>query len=323
MRLLLIADDFTGALDTGVQFVKNGALTEVFLNCDIDYKKHPQTEVFVVDTETRHLSRNKAYETVYGLVKKAVSSGIEAFYKKTDSGLRGNIGPEIEALSDALQETVFFAPAFPSMNRIVRGGISYIDDVPVNKSVFGKDPFEPVTVSFVKDLFRSDFDGVRIFDAETNEDMNDISQRMLLNGPVKAVAGCAGLASFYAAKCRFGKNSHNGSLPEAGIHIRPPFLICCGSLNTVSVAQIKAAASEGWPVAPLPKKGENDSPEFKNIQSNLLYENICIVESFSTPEGKKEDIAERFGNMICKAADSGLIGTLNLILYGVSARMNS
>ena len=56
---------------------------------------------------------------------------------------------------------------------------------------------------------------------------------------------------------------------------------------------------------------------------NLLYENICIVESFSTPEGKKEDIAERFGNMICKAADSGLIGTLNLILYGVSARMNS
>lgn len=37
MRLLLIADDFTGALDTGVQFVKNGALTEVFLNCDIDY----------------------------------------------------------------------------------------------------------------------------------------------------------------------------------------------------------------------------------------------------------------------------------------------
>lgn len=36
-RLLIIADDFTGALDTGVQFSHMGITTQVFLHKDMDW----------------------------------------------------------------------------------------------------------------------------------------------------------------------------------------------------------------------------------------------------------------------------------------------
>ena len=36
-RLLIIADDFTGALDTGVQFTDRGAETQVVMDPDVDF----------------------------------------------------------------------------------------------------------------------------------------------------------------------------------------------------------------------------------------------------------------------------------------------
>lgn len=39
VRLLIIADDFTGALDTGVQFATRGATTRVVTNADYDFKQ--------------------------------------------------------------------------------------------------------------------------------------------------------------------------------------------------------------------------------------------------------------------------------------------
>ena len=54
VKLLIIADDFTGALDTGIQFVNKGIATQVFTKMpeaigDID----ETTEVLVIDSETR------------------------------------------------------------------------------------------------------------------------------------------------------------------------------------------------------------------------------------------------------------------------------
>ena len=45
-----------------------------------------------------------------------------------------------------------FLPAFPKMNRTTAGGVHYIEDKPVAESVFGRDPFEPVTESEVARL---------------------------------------------------------------------------------------------------------------------------------------------------------------------------
>ena len=137
ITLLIIADDFTGALDTGVQFAAAGA----------------GVRVLVMDAETRHLDGREAYEVVWNITKRAMACGVPFIYKKTDSALRGNIGSELTALLDASgQDSLPFIPAFPQMGRITREGVHYINNIPVKDSVFGRDPFEPVTCSFIPDI---------------------------------------------------------------------------------------------------------------------------------------------------------------------------
>jgi len=83
LRLLMIADDFTGALDTGVQLAAHGIPTQVVVD-QADLSACSST-VLVVDTETRHLSAAKAAEAVARLTRSAVENGVGCIYKKTDS----------------------------------------------------------------------------------------------------------------------------------------------------------------------------------------------------------------------------------------------
>ena len=112
VKLLMIADDFTGALDTGVQFAKRGISTQIFTKqklCEKDIKE--DTEVLVVDTESRPMTRDDAYRAVYDLACWAVRHGVEIIFKKTDSALRGNIGAELQAVLDAgKSHRLFFFP---------------------------------------------------------------------------------------------------------------------------------------------------------------------------------------------------------------------
>ena len=149
LRLLMIADDFTGALDTGVQLAAHGIPTQVVVG-QADLSACSST-VLVVDTETRHLSAAKAAEAVARLTRSAVENGVGCIYKKTDSALRGNIGAELAALLKASgARNLPFLPAFPQIGRTTKKGVHYIDGVPVNESPFGIDPFEPVRCAAVR-----------------------------------------------------------------------------------------------------------------------------------------------------------------------------
>ena len=90
VKLLVIADDFTGALDTGVQFAASGAETRVVTNIEYDFSRTGrEVQVLVLVAETRHVKWEEAYRMVYGIAKRACESGIPYLYKKTDSALRG------------------------------------------------------------------------------------------------------------------------------------------------------------------------------------------------------------------------------------------
>ena len=73
LRLLMIADDFTGALDTGVQLAAHGIPTQVVVG-QADLSACSST-VLVVDTETRHLPAAKAAKAVEELTRSAVENG--------------------------------------------------------------------------------------------------------------------------------------------------------------------------------------------------------------------------------------------------------
>ena len=68
VKLLIIADDFTGALDTGVQFAARGAATVVVTDLNYDFRSIEKTiEVLVMVAETRHVQPQEAYEIVYSI----------------------------------------------------------------------------------------------------------------------------------------------------------------------------------------------------------------------------------------------------------------
>ena len=91
-KLLVLADDFTGGLDTGAQFAAAGIPTVVTTNPAYCAADHEEDTVLVVDVETRHLLPEKARQIVEQTIRAAIAHGFTDIYKKTDSALRGNLG---------------------------------------------------------------------------------------------------------------------------------------------------------------------------------------------------------------------------------------
>ncbi|MCL1804509.1 MAG: four-carbon acid sugar kinase family protein [Clostridiales bacterium] len=225
IELLVIADDFTGALDTGVQFGKRGLKTLVVKSAYAGSGALDESvRVLCVDAETRHLSREDAYRAVRRLAAWAAGLGVTYIYKKTDSALRGNIGSELLAAMDgAGADRLMFVPAFPEYGRVTEGGVHYVGGVPVSLSSFAHDPFEPVNNSFVPDIIKTQADvvttvirrggrpdihgqrGICVFDAATDEDLVDICAALKETGSLSLTAGCAGFAAALARALAVGE----------------------------------------------------------------------------------------------------------------------
>lgn len=83
VKLLIIADDFTGVLDTGIQFKKYGICTQVFTKTRIeDNEINPDTEVLVIDSESRPLTKEEAYLEVLNITKWPFQKELRLFSKK-------------------------------------------------------------------------------------------------------------------------------------------------------------------------------------------------------------------------------------------------
>ena len=100
----IIADDLTGASDTGIQFCKYGLKTKVI----VDHTKLEQflnsNEILAINSNTRPLKSKEAYNRVYDISSKLKKAGFGRIYKKVDSTFRGNPGIELEAVMDAMMQ---------------------------------------------------------------------------------------------------------------------------------------------------------------------------------------------------------------------------
>ncbi len=260
VKLLIIADDFTGALDTSIQFAKRGAVTEVHTDKDVDYRAlSPEVNVIVIDSETRHVTADEAYKVVSEIVERALKAKIPFIYKKTDSVLRGNVGAELAALCDGVRGIVHFVPAYPKMGRTTNNGIQYVNGVPIAKSVFGEDPFEPVLTSNIPEIIKAGtktrvnlvlrgnvlrepvHDGIYVYDAETDKDLLDIADKLSAEDQIGVSAGCAGFADALASVLHMeGKQDVQPDFPDN-------LFVVCGSVNPVTVRQLDVAEAEGVP----------------------------------------------------------------------------
>jgi uncharacterized protein YgbK (DUF1537 family) len=270
-QILIIADDLTGAADTGASLACAGWLTLVALQ---PAAQLPACDALVLSTASRDLEPDKAGGKVRLAARQARGEGRTEtlyVYKKIDSTLRGHPALELATVMGALRlERALVAPAFPAQGRTTRGGRQLLDGIPLEETAFGRE----VACSDLLTLFRNQPDGsmarhidlatVRrgpaairaalevpdpgliVADAETDADLLAIA-RAGLRGGIRLWCGSAGLARSMAAALPrpLGEASVPGPLPRPG----GPTLVLAGSRHPRTVRQLEVA--QGWGATPI------------------------------------------------------------------------
>ncbi|WP_159565476.1 D-threonate kinase [Budvicia diplopodorum] len=263
MKIVVIADDFTGANDTGVQLAKKGARTEVMLN-QVD-KPSKRADVQVINTESRALNAQAAAKKVHDALSVFCSKTDPAnnplIYKKIDSTFRGNVGAEIDAaMNISSVQIALVAAAIPAAGRTTINGQCLVNNVPLLETEFANDPKTPIVSSHIKTLIgmqsqypihEINLETVRsgallqslnelglkerciiIADAEVENDLALIAHTLSEMAMPYLLVGAAGLAN---------------ALPTAS-YLTPkkrlPVLVVAGSMSEVTRNQINVAVKE-------------------------------------------------------------------------------
>jgi uncharacterized protein YgbK (DUF1537 family) len=269
-RCLLIADDLTGGADAGAQFAKRGLSTlliSVKGGAQIDFTKYASKDVLVVNTDSRGLTPDKASSLVSSLCREYDRNLFPIIYKKIDSTLRGNVGPEIDAI---LKETkipiCFMTPAYPEQNRTLVNGILMVGGKPVALTEAARDAASPVRESHVQKLLqdqsrnnigkielshvaagpehlkkivkeeRNKGDKIIVFDVMTREDLRNVSDVGFDLDQPPLFVGSAGLAEEVASK--LSPRERSAKTQTATKPLAHVFIIS-GSVSSVTQEQLK------------------------------------------------------------------------------------
>ena len=176
--IFILADDLTGACDSGAAFLASGRTVRVVIDIasvDMSSSQHWRRDaVLAFTTETRNLTPEQAAVRVadtMGLLRNVSSDHI--LFKKVDSAARGHQGAETMAALDASRAALaLVAPAFPHAGRTVHAGILSI-----------RDAAEQNTTVKLRDLFPSvDAAHIRILPAGAADALDQEITRALAGG---------------------------------------------------------------------------------------------------------------------------------------------
>jgi uncharacterized protein YgbK (DUF1537 family) len=346
--LLILADDLTGALDSGVQFARKGIPTRVILE-PFAGDEPAAEQVLVINTGTRHCPAREAAETLAACVKHYGPA--EYFYKKTDSTLRGNPGAEIAALMEALDiERLPFIPAYPALGRTTTGGRQYLNGQPIDKTSMARDPLNPIRSGFIPDILhqgtglpavpvprRSPIPApasnreILVFDAETDGDLAAIAASLMKRRMLGASAGCAGFAGALMEVLPFAQTrALSGERPKLE---KLPVLVLSGSRHPVSLGQVKTALDGGIPGFFVEGKNLLEDQWFASARAEALAEDcggalagqgICLLGTALALGGEEngpalsaaetENLSGRLGPLALKILSR--TGPLHLVVFG-------
>jgi D-threonate/D-erythronate kinase len=266
LRVAVIADDLTGAADTGIQFCRPEAPTYLLGLDHIRTFPFPESPYCLsLFTNTRNQQPEQAGETLKMAACAIKNLRPSHIYKKMDSGLRGNIGAELDALVESLGfEVSFVAPAFPAQSRITLHDVHYLHGVPLAQTEMARDPVSPVSESRISVLLsrqsqhpigRVDLNildrnseelvgyirhwllqGVKhiVFDAATQSHLDTIANLAIAHFPRSLPVGSAGLASSLSGLLSPGTAGTRDLQCLMGNRI----LFVCGSASEVLSTQV-------------------------------------------------------------------------------------
>jgi uncharacterized protein YgbK (DUF1537 family) len=257
-RVLIVADDLTGAMDSAGPFASRGVETWVVavpMRCDPASLK--SARVVSVNTDTRHLPGPQAVARVNEIVRHLGAGGFDIVVKKIDSTLRGNVVAETLALLDLSgRREAVVAAAFPAQGRTVREGIVYVDGKPLAQTGFAKDALSPPPLAPLQQVFAAAKPGVRvktvapsdvfdadadiwIADSEIDADLTRIVETLASRMNSVLMVGSAGLTRALAQVCFDGHPAPSG--PQ---HVTGTIVFAVGSRAARSAEQVESLAAE-------------------------------------------------------------------------------
>lgn len=161
-KVVIISDDLTGANATSVLLGKQGFQAATFLDLhQYDPDKNRDLDIVSISTDSRGIDGESAYEKVAEVVDYFKDQDVRFFCKRIDSTLRGNIGREISAVLDGLdQDTVaMMVASFPSSGRKTIGGHMLVNGIPLDETDVVKDPKTPVYYSNIRTIVSEEYEG--------------------------------------------------------------------------------------------------------------------------------------------------------------------
>ncbi|MFS9381619.1 D-threonate kinase [Citrobacter sp. ANG330] len=261
MKMIVIADDFTGSNDTGVQLAKKGARTEVMLTPT--QKPSRRADVLVINTESRAIPAANAAQAVHqALASWCEGANTPLVYKKIDSTFRGNVGAEVAAaMRAANRKLAVIAAAIPAAGRTTRDGLCLVNGIPLLETEFASDPKTPIISSRIAELvtLQSDIpvhevslDDVRrgqlsallsalakqgecmvVVDAVEDRDLSLIAQAICEQETLPLLVGAAGLANALPVRMFMQEKQEL------------PVLVVAGSMSEATRRQVDKALCQG------------------------------------------------------------------------------
>ncbi len=320
--VIVIADDFTGAGDVGVQIHKYGIKVRT---CIGDPTEKLEEEVIVLDTDTRNKNEKFAYEKIKNLMESIKDIPNLKLYKKIDSTLRGNIRVEINAILDVIEKEnkVCIIVGFPKMKRQIINGIHLLDGQRLSKTEFANDPVSPVKEDNLMKIFPEAHlvssenlneknmndvvdreERVIIFDTKTEDDLNFIAENLIRLHMDNYIVGSAGLMNY---------------LPKYWGYEKKQVMLISGSCSLQNVKQIRnlqeryskeiyffkinfeKSIAENW------KEFERNYQSRKDIFIYTYLEkedSEKVIRALKKQDEKAEDISEIVGEYVRELAQN-------------------
>jgi len=335
--IALLADDLTGAMDSGLTFGRRGLVTLVPLAPGA----WPGAQVLSVDTDSREAP---AAEAMRRVTRAAEAVRGRLLFKKVDSTMRGNVGYELRALQATLRTRgIVVAPAFPRSGRTTLGGVQRVDGRPLELTPFRHDPRWPMAQSHLPTLLMQQSgrevgwlgieivergpqaltaalsacpEPIVVVDALTEAHLQTIAAAVVALGDRWLPCGSAGLAEAWADALGLGGEA-GWPWPEPEPR---PVLLAAGSRNEVTVAQLRAAIDERGLAAVEPDPGQwwDAQREVARLAEECLRElargrDVVLTSSFiGLVAGRGESVADLIAQTVARVRVDVQLGGLFL-----------
>ena len=234
----LVADDLTGAADSGVVFAKAGLRT-VWFRSPEEYERG-RAELSAFSTATRDAPPAEARLRTRRIYRALEARGLKLIFKKVDSCMRGAVREEIEEALDCWGfATATLCPSLPREGRVVADRL--------------------LTIGECEQVRLPASERIRTPDAASDKDLEHMAARLMSDDSASLPAGSSGLAVHWAAALAqlHARRPSDVPLPPTV----EPVLCVIGSCHRASLDQIRFAAENGLAVV---EEGPRPSPRDRN-----------------------------------------------------------